>query len=82
VTVYVIRHYVLDTDERVAAGARPEFWVPRPSKRSFRIVPPRTRPAPDERVVERLLDGWGRPWATVLGRRAEPGQTDLVHDPE
>ncbi|HLN59097.1 MAG TPA: hypothetical protein VK416_11095 [Thermoanaerobaculia bacterium] len=69
VTIYVIRHYRLDTDERVVAGARPEFWVPRRAARSFRIEPPETRPDADERIVERIRDGWGRPWAVVFGRR-------------
>src|SRR6185295_15462434 len=33
VTVYVIRHYRLDTDARIVADAHPDFWVERPSPR-------------------------------------------------
>lgn len=69
VTVYVIRRYRLDTDERVIAHAPPEFWVSRAETRSFRIEPPGTPPAPGERLVERIHDGWGKQWAVVLARK-------------
>jgi hypothetical protein len=70
VTVYVIRRYRLDTDRRVVADARPDFWVERPAPRSFRIEPPETVPVPGERAVERIRDGWGRDWAIVLARKS------------
>jgi hypothetical protein len=70
VTVYAIRRYRLDTDGRVIAAAHPEFWAPRPAARTFRIEPPGTPPRPEERVVERIQDGWGRAWGIVLGRKS------------
>jgi hypothetical protein len=70
VTIYVIRHYRLDTDARVVADAHPEFWIDRPAPRfSLRIAPPATLPLPGERAVERVRDGWGRDWAVVLARK-------------
>lgn len=70
VTVYAIRRYRLDTDEGIIPRAHPDFWVPRPASRSFRIEPPDTPPAADERIVERIHDGWGKPWAVVLARKS------------
>lgn len=69
VTVYVIRRYRLDTDARVVARAREDFWAPRPAGRSFRIEPPETAPTSGERVVERIDDAWGKAWAVVLARK-------------
>ena len=40
--------------------------------RSFRIEAPGARPERQERVVERVRDGWGREWAVVLGQRGRP----------
>lgn len=69
ITVYVIRRYRLDTDEGVIARAPPDFWVSREATRAFRIEPPETPPAPGERLVERIHDSWGKPWAVVLARK-------------
>jgi hypothetical protein len=61
--VNAVRLYRLDPD---ASASEP---APGRGDRSFRIGPPSTEPGPDERVVERVRDGWGRDWAVVLGRR-------------
>jgi hypothetical protein len=41
-------------------------------ERLVRVAPAGALPLPGERVVERVRDGWGRPWAVVLARRAGP----------
>jgi hypothetical protein len=68
VTVYVIRRYRLDPDDR---GGRGDFWSPRRTGRLFRIAPPETDPDTGERAVETLRDGWGRDWGIVFARREE-----------
>ncbi len=63
-TIEVVRRYRLDPSStrssRLVAAPRP-----RPA---FRVSKPFTEPAAQERVVERVRDGWGREWAVVLGR--------------
>jgi hypothetical protein len=66
--VNAVRLYRLDPD--ASASAEP---APGRGDRSFRIGPPSTEPGPDERVVERVRDGWGKGWAVVLGRRPSQG---------
>jgi hypothetical protein len=66
VTVYVIRRYRLDPDDR---GGRTEFWKPLATGRAFRIAPAGENPRPGERVVERLQDGWGTPRGVIFARR-------------
>ena len=63
-----VRRYRLDP-----YGSLPRLPEPQrePTRgQSFRIVPAGTTPGPRERVVERVRDGWGREWSTVLGRRS------------
>jgi hypothetical protein len=69
VTVYVIRRYRLDPDDR---GGRSDFWKDRPGGRALRIAPPATPPQDGERVVEKLRDAWGREWGVVLARPRSP----------
>ena len=57
-----IRRYRLDPD--LVAGAPSSG----PAEREFRFVSPGTPGRPDERRVERVVDGWGREWAWVYGR--------------
>jgi hypothetical protein len=40
--------------------------------RSFRVAPPGAAAEPGERIVERVDDSWGRPWAVVFGRGGPP----------
>jgi hypothetical protein len=61
--VNAVRLYRLDPD---APASEP---APGRGDRSFRIGLPSAGPGPDERVVERVRDSWGRDWAVVLGRR-------------
>jgi hypothetical protein len=61
ITIEGIRRYRLGPDAReglVTAGGR----------RCFRIAARQTPAGPGERIVERVNDAWGRPWAVVLGR--------------
>jgi hypothetical protein len=67
--VDAVRFYRLDPD--ASASTEP---APGRGDRSFRIGPPTTEPGPDERVVERVRDGWGKDWAVVLGRRPSQGK--------
>ena len=48
-------------------GSREPGPVPRRTRR-FRIVHPGSQASPEERLVERVRDPWGREWAVVLGR--------------
>ncbi|HTO86026.1 MAG TPA: glycosyltransferase family 39 protein [Thermoanaerobaculia bacterium] len=41
-------------------------------ERLVRVAPAGAAPLPGERVVEHVRDGWGRPWAVVLAKRAGP----------
>jgi hypothetical protein len=69
VTIASVRRFRLDPEEprqRALFGNLPRRG------RSFRIVSPRHAALPGERPVEHVRDGWGRPWAIVLGRSA-PG---------
>ncbi len=63
-TIGAVRDYALDPDR----GARPE--PPRAGSLSTRIARPGTEPdaAEGERVVERVVDPWGKEWARVLSR--------------
>jgi hypothetical protein len=63
------------SDILVTAVRRYRLGAPPPAAKSlpltarrFRIVDPHAPPEEGERVVERIGDGWGRPWAVVLGR--------------
>jgi hypothetical protein len=68
ITVGGIVRYRLDPDLPRAAG-RVSVHADRLVRRTFRIAAPETLPRPDERIVERVGDAWGREWAIVLGRR-------------
>jgi hypothetical protein len=74
VTVYVIRRYRLDPDDR---GGRTEFWKTLPTGRVFRIAPAGEVARPGERIVERLQDAWGTPRGVIFARRSSssPGNT-------
>jgi hypothetical protein len=63
-----VRRYRLDPYGSLPRLPEPDREPTR--SQSFRIAPSGTRPGPDERVVERVRDGWGRDWGTVLGRRS------------
>ncbi|MGH9368357.1 MAG: hypothetical protein ACRD3M_11850, partial [Thermoanaerobaculia bacterium] len=60
VLIRAVSTYRLGAHPRTAGSGRPP--------RRFRVVSPAAPPAPGERVVERVRDGWGREWAVVLGR--------------
>jgi hypothetical protein len=62
-----IRGYRLDPDvlARGRGGGRPLL--------RSRLVHPGTAPDSDERVVERVVDPWGKEWARVLSRREPRG---------
>ena len=45
--------------------------------RVFRVVPAGTRPAPGERIVSRVADERGSPWALVLGSRGGDPDPEL-----
>jgi hypothetical protein len=60
--IEAVRRYELDPDRRVAGA-------PALRGRKFRIAPPDASPGEEERVVERLFDPRGRPWAVVLAAR-------------
>jgi hypothetical protein len=60
-----VRRYRLDP-----FGSLPR--LPEPERepvggQEFRLLPSGTIPRPDERVVERVRDGWGREWSAVFG---------------
>lgn len=62
ITVEGVRRYRLDPDlARDALPRRPS------SARQFRLVPPGVPARPGEKLVERVLDAWGREWAWVYG---------------
>ncbi|HEX9304139.1 MAG TPA: hypothetical protein VGA31_06785 [Thermoanaerobaculia bacterium] len=69
-TIDTVRRYRLDPDRESAPDS-----APRPGRRSapplpkrFRVAAPGTPPGREERLVERVRDGWGREWAVVFGR--------------
>jgi hypothetical protein len=63
-TVETVQHYALDFDApRPAPAGRPD--------RRFSIVAPASEPGASERVVERVNDLWGRPWAVVVASRSD-----------
>jgi len=66
-TVENVRRFRLDPDER---RRTPLLGISSGARREFRVVPPTTVPAPGERPVERVQDGWGKTWALVFGRAA------------
>jgi hypothetical protein len=63
--VEATRRYRLDPD------APPAGPSPGHSARAFRVEPPSASARPDERIVERVRDAWGRDWAVVLGRKLD-----------
>ena len=65
-TIASVRRYRLDPEE--PRLSRFFEGVTRREDRSFRIVSPRRGAPPGARPVELVRDGWGRPWAVVLGR--------------
>lgn len=67
ITIDAVRRY------RIGVGAPVRR---RGAARLFRVVPPGAGAGPEERVVERVRDGWGREWAVVLGRRGGRGGSD------
>jgi hypothetical protein len=67
-TVETVRRYRLDPFGSLTAAAPGER--PAPRERCFRIVAPHAVAEPNERVVERVRDAWGREWGIVLGRRS------------
>jgi hypothetical protein len=66
ITIEGIRRYRLGREPR-------EDLRPSGRLRCFHISPPETLPGPGERLVEHVIDGWGRPWAVVLAARSCPG---------
>src|SRR5262249_57392846 len=58
VTIYVIRRYRLDPDDR---RGRTEFWKPLGTGRTFRIGPPGEAARPGGRGAGRPRGGWGTP---------------------
>jgi hypothetical protein len=68
IAIEAVRRYGLDPDR--ASAAVP----PSTGQRSLRIAVPGSVPGTGERLVERVEDPWGRPWAVVLARRGEPGR--------
>jgi hypothetical protein len=62
--IEAVRRYALDPD-----GPRTRRSTP--PDRLIRIVPPTSEATESERLVERVRDPWGRPWALVLARRAD-----------
>lgn len=65
ITIEGIRRYRLGSEPREdrRSGRR----------RCFLITSPETLPGPGERLVERVSDAWGRPWAVVLASKICPG---------
>ncbi len=66
-----VRRYRLDPFGSLPRIPEPEK-EPAAGERLFRIAPAGTVPGDNERVVERVRDGWGREWGTVLGQRSSP----------
>jgi len=64
-----VRRYRLDPFGSLPRNPEPER-EPAGTERLFRIAPPGTVPDRNERVVERVRDGWGREWGIVLGQRS------------
>jgi len=64
IAVEAIRRYRLDPDVSSYEG-----YLLRERERTFRIVGPKTEPAAADRLVEKISDPWGFPWAVVLGKR-------------
>jgi hypothetical protein len=63
-TVRGARKYRLDPWRR---NADPATRITK--EREFRIVSPETAPRPNERLVEKIDDAWGREWARVYASR-------------
>jgi hypothetical protein len=61
-TIAGVRRYRLDPDRQPVAGSGER------AAREFRIVAPDVAGRPDERLVERVADAWGREWGWVYGR--------------
>ena len=78
VTVYVIRRYRLDPDDR---GGRTEFWRPLPTGRTFRIAPPGEEPGAGERIVEKLQDAWGTPRGVIFARHTSSSAGNVAQAP-
>jgi hypothetical protein len=64
IAVEAIRRYGLDPDRSSHEG-----YLIREGERTFRIVGPKTEPAGADRLVEKISDPWGFPWAVVIGRK-------------
>ncbi len=71
-TIDTVRRYRLDPDQQASMPpvTRRRAVGPRVLDR-FHVGRPTSAPAPGERAVERVRDGWGRGWAVVFGRRAD-----------
>jgi hypothetical protein len=70
VTIDTVRRYGLSAESARVGVGPPEadaFQSRSPKPRYFRFANPRALPSDEERIVERVRDGWGREWALVFG---------------